>query len=287
MGRAKETGMNNMSLDALFVTIDELAAAIPDGTKLGVPADYAGVSMAATRALIRRHAKNLHLVGAPTSGLQAEMLIGAGCVTTLESSAVTIGEYGPAPQFTKAVREGAIKLVDATCPAIHAGLQASQKGIPFMPLRGILGSDVLTHHPDWQTIQNPFSEDEDPIVAIPAINPDIALFHAPLADRDGNVWVGRKRELINLSHASKAAYVTVDKISETNLFDDERMAAGILPALYVSKICEYPNASWPLSFWYEGDEDGDHLATYVSMAKTEEGFEEYLDTYVFNERHAG
>ena len=279
----QETGKKNMSPEALFVTIDELAAAVPDGAKLGVPADYAGVSMAATRALIRRRVKNLHLVGAPTSGLQAEMLIGAGCVTTLESSAVTIGEYGPAPRFTKAVREGQIKLIDATCPAIHAGLQASQKGIPFMPLRGIIGSDILGHHPDWQTIQNPFSKDEDPIVAIPAIQPDIALFHAPLADRDGNVWVGRKRELINLSHASKATYVTVDRVSEKSLFDDENTAAGVLPALYVTKICEFPNASWPLSFWYEGEEDDDHLFKYVNMAKTDEGFEDYLDQYVFKD----
>ncbi|USG61780.1 hypothetical protein NBZ79_02185 [Sneathiella marina] len=272
-----------MSLSNTIVAIDELVDAISDGAKLAIPADYAGVSMAATRAIIRKGIKNLHLVGAPTTGLQAELLIGAGCVETLESSALTLGEYGPAPRFTKSVRDGSVKLVDATCPAIHAGLQASQKGIPFMPLRGIIGSHILDHHPDWITLQNPFVESEDPIVAIPAINPDFALFHAPFADKEGNVWVGRKRELINMSHASKSTLVTVDEVIDGNLFDDEKMAAGVLPALYVTKVSEVAGGNWPLPFWFTGGGDDEHLKMYMQMAGSDDGFAEYLQRYVFDE----
>ncbi|MCC3303525.1 CoA transferase subunit A [Sneathiella sp. HT1-7] len=265
------------------VSIEDFAMAIPDGAKVAIPADYAGVSMEATRALIRRRVKNLHLVGVPTSGLQAELLIGAGCVKIFESSALTLGEYGPAPRFTKAVREGSIDLIDATCPAIHTGLQASQKGIPFMPLRGILGSDVLKNHPGWKVIQNPFANEEDPIVAIPAIQPDIALFHAPLADRDGNVWIGRKRELVNMAHASKAAFVTVDAISETSLFETEEKAAGVLPALYVGKVSVAPNGSWPLPFWNGAEVDDAHMRRYMDMAKSDEGFQDYLNEFILQE----
>ena len=50
--------------------------------------------MAATRALIRRGVKRLHLIALPTSSLQADLLIGAGCVETLETSAVSLGEFG-------------------------------------------------------------------------------------------------------------------------------------------------------------------------------------------------
>ena len=50
-------------------------------------------------AMIRRGVKNLHLVALPTSSLQADLLIGAGCVETLETSAVSLGEFGPAPRF--------------------------------------------------------------------------------------------------------------------------------------------------------------------------------------------
>ena len=84
-------------------SVDDAIAAIPDGAMVVVPREVAGVPMEATRALIRRGVKRLHLVALPTSTLQADMLIGAGCVETLETSAVSLGEFGPAPRFTAAI----------------------------------------------------------------------------------------------------------------------------------------------------------------------------------------
>src|SRR5436853_6269444 len=137
-------------------SIEEALAPIGDGASLLVPRENAGVAMAATRALVRRGVKNLHLIAVPTSSLQADLLIGAGTVASLEAAAVSLGELGPAPRFTAAILAGAIRMMDSTCPAVHAGLQAAEKGVPFMPLRGLIGSDVLAHRPDWRTIHNPF-----------------------------------------------------------------------------------------------------------------------------------
>ncbi len=257
----------------------DLAASIPDGAKLAVPADYSGVAMAATRALIRRGIKHLHLVCVPVSGLQAELLIGAGAVDAIETSAVTLGEYGPAPRFVDAVRRGSITLKDATCPAIHAALQAAVKGLPFMPLRGILGSDLLAHRNDWKVIENPFQAG-DRLVALPAIKPDIALFHAPLADREGNVFIGRRRELMTMAQASQRSLVTVEEISETSLFEDERLAAGVIPALYVSGIIEVKSGAWPLGLWNAYGEDEAFLRSYVALAKSEKGFAEALGRWL-------
>src|SRR6516165_10793507 len=155
-------------------TIDEALAPIRDGVMLAVPREVAGVPMAATRALIRRGVRNLHLVTLPTSSLQADLMIGAGCLAVLEISAVSLGEFGLAPRFTAAVKSGGIRVKDATCPALHAAFQAAEKGVPFMPLRGIIGSDLLAHRPDWRVIDNPFGND-DPIVVLPAVRPDVAL----------------------------------------------------------------------------------------------------------------
>ena len=262
------------------LSLDRLAAQIADGAAVAIPADYSGVSMAATRALVRRGARDLHLIGVPVAGLQADLLIGAGCVASIETSAVTMGEFGPAPRFTAAVRQGRLRIIDATCPAIHAGLQAAEKGIPFMPLRGIVGSDLLKHHPGWKTIQNPFAEAPDPIVAVPAIRPDVALFHAPLADRAGNVWIGRRRELVTLAHAAKATLVTVERVTDDDLFANEQMAAGVIPALYVAGVAEAPRGAWPLAMWdaYAGDEA--HLKRYVELAASEAGFARYLAEFV-------
>src|ERR1700719_3330473 len=153
----------------LAQTIDEALAPIRDGIMLAVPREVAGVPMEATRALIRRGVRNLHLVALPTSSLQADLMIGAGSIATLETSAVSLGEFGLAPRFTAAVTSAAIRMKDATCPALHAAFQAAEKGVPFMPLRRIIGSDLLTHRPDWRVIDNPFG-DNDPIVLLPALH---------------------------------------------------------------------------------------------------------------------
>src|SRR4029079_2588731 len=107
-------------------SLDELLTPIGDGRLLVVPREVSGVPMAATRALGRRGGKRIHLVALPSSSPTADLLIGAGCVETLETSAVSLGEFGPAPRFTAAIKSGAIKMKDATCPAIHAALQESE-----------------------------------------------------------------------------------------------------------------------------------------------------------------
>ena len=143
--------------------VDEIAEAIPDGALMGVPADYSGAPMAVTRALIARGAQGLRLYCLPLTTMQGDMLIGADCVVDIEAAAVTMGEYGLAPCFSRAYEAGQITMQDSTCPALHTQLQAVEKGVPFMPLRGLIGSDIEAHRPDWKIIDNPFSGDQDPI----------------------------------------------------------------------------------------------------------------------------
>jgi glutaconate CoA-transferase, subunit A len=259
--------------------LSELAAAVPDGAKLVVAQDNCGVAMAATRELVRRGVRGLHLVCVPISGLQAEILIGAGAVATLETSAITLGEFGPAHRFIESLRSGRIRMLDSTCPAIHAALQAGQKGLPFIPLRGLIGSDLLANRKDWKVIDNPF-QTGDQIAVLPAINPDIALFHAPLADRAGNVYIGRRRELLTMAHASKQTFVTVEAISEHDLFDDATLAPGVVPAIYVSRIALAKQGAWPVGLPEHYGVDDAAISRYVQSAKTEEGFRRFLDEWL-------
>jgi glutaconate CoA-transferase, subunit A len=266
-------------------TIEDALTPIHDGIMLAVPREVAGVPMEATRALIRRGVRNLHLVTLPTSSLQADLLIGAGCIAVLETSAVSLGEFGPAPRFAAAVKSGGICIRDATCPALHAAFQAAEKGVPFMPLRGIIGSDLLAHRPDWRVIDNPFGTD-DPIVVLPAICPHVALFHAPMADRTGNVWIGRQRELATMAHASAKTVVTVEKILDSNLLDDPMLAAGTLPGFYVEAIAVAETGCWPLGLPDHYGADAAHLGEYARLAATEEGFARYLEECVHVRRAA-
>jgi len=269
--------------DPILPDLERFAAAIPDGAKLAIPADYSGVAMAATAALIDRKARDLHLVCVPTSGMQADLLIGAGCGATVETSAVSLDEFGMAPRFQRAVTTGAVRILDATCPAIHAALQASEKGLPFMPIRGILGSDLLKVRTDWRVMDNPFDPGE-PIVAVPAIRPDVALFHAALADREGNVWIGRRRELMTMAHASVAAFVTVERIQDASLLDDERLAAGTIPALYVGAVADARQGARPLGLWGHYGRNEAILAAYAQAARADDTFTGFLSAWLAGNR---
>ena len=205
---------------------------MPDGAKLPIGVDAVGAATELVRALIRRGVRDLHLVCVPMSGLPADLLIGAGCVKTLETSAISFGELGTPHRFQAALKSGAIGMMDATCPAIYAAIEAGRKNIPFIPLRGLIGSDLVAHRPDWKVIDNPF-QPNDPIVLLPAIRPDFALMHAAYADRDGNVFLGRRHELVEMAQAAiHGALVTVEQVRDIDLLASEDTAAGTLPAIY-------------------------------------------------------
>jgi glutaconate CoA-transferase subunit A len=262
-----------------IVSLEALVARIASGSSLAIPVDGAGVAMAATAALIEAGATDLRLVCVPISGLQADLLIGAKAVSSIETSAVSLGEAGGAPRFGAAVREGALAVADSTCPAIFAGLLAAQKGVPFMPIAGIIGSDLLAVRSDWKVIDSPVGEARQ-VVVVPAIAPDVALFHAPEADRAGNIRIGRHRELAAMAYAARRTLVTVERIVDRDLLETEDSAAGVLPALYVDGVAVAERGAWPLPLWDEYDGDGAEVARYAAMARSEEGFRAYLSAFL-------
>jgi glutaconate CoA-transferase subunit A len=260
---------------------EDLAALIPDGALIAMPADYSLPAMAVVRALIIQKKKNLRLLGVPVLGLGADLLIGAGCVAEVQSSGVSLGEAGLAPRFSEAVEKGEIVMRDATCPAVHTALQATEKGVPFMPLRGVLGSDLIAGRDDWKVVDNPMNKTgSDPILLVGAISPDIALFHARWADEAGNVWVGRRRELATIAHASKSCLVTYEELRPGDMLEDELLAPGVISATYVSALAPAKRGAWPLGIAGVYDIDDEHLARYARAARTREGFQRYLDEHV-------
>ncbi len=262
-----------------FTDADALAAAIPDNVKLAIFKD-SGVPMEAARALIRRRAKGLHLVTIPTAGMIADMLIGSGCVDIVETAGVSLGEFGPAREFANAVKAGQVKIMDSTCPAIYSGIQAGEKGIPFMPMRGLIGSDILRSRDDYTVIDNPLSRD-DPIVALPAIRPDISLIHVPLADRFGNLWIGRQSELKIMAHASIRTFVTAEKIVDTNIMEDEKLAAASISSLYVSGVALAERGAWPLDMPGHYTIDRNNVEEYARVSGSGDGFQAWIANNIF------
>jgi len=261
------------------IALDALAGLIPDGATLALPPDTLSPA-ALVHALVRRGARGLQLIGVPVSGYATDLLIGAGCVASVQTSAVTLGEAGTAPRFAAAVAAGNIRVIDATCPAIHTMLQAAEKGVPFIPLRGILGSHLLEHRTDWKVIDNPFAESGDPILLLPALAPDIAVFHALSADAHGNVYVGRRREIATMAHAARRSLVTVERMVEGNMLEDERLAPGCIAGVYVEAVAVAERGAWPLGALDLYPGNFAHLVEYARMARTEEGFRAWLARHV-------
>jgi len=275
-----------MSLATIDRDADALAARVPDGAKIALVKADSGVPMALVHALIRRGVRDLHLVCIPTGGLAVDLLIGAGCVSVIETSGVSLDEFGQAPAFGRAVRNGDVEIRDATCPAVYAALQAGQKRIPFIPLRGLIGSDVQRRRDDWKVIDNPMAEGEDPMVLLPAIVPDFALIHARQADRFGNLYAGDSRDLITMAHAAEHTIATVEEVVDTNLLDDPLLRPAAIPAIYVDAIAAAPRGAMPVGLTGSYAPDAERLALYARMAADPAGLQQYLDSFVFGRQAA-
>ena len=179
----------------------------------------------------------------------------------------------------QSIENGKILIKDSTCPALHAQLQATEKSVPFMPLRGVIGSDIQKHRKDWHVIANPMKSSgvkDEPVLLLPAIQLDVLVFHAACSDRNGNIQIGRRRELATLAHASKKVFVTVEKVLDIDFFEDELSAATCLPALYVDGISIVKNGAWPCALPGVYGSDNEEIKKYSLAAKTKEGFREYM-----------
>ena len=267
-------------MQAPVATPASLAAIIPDGAKLALAPDYSGCSLTTVRELIRRGARDLVLVGLPQLGLQAELLVGAGCVSTIETAAISLGELGIAPAFERARRAGAVRVIESTCPAIHAGLTAAEKGISHLPMAGVLGSDLIGLRPDWRVVDDPYGTGR--MLLVPAIRPDILLCHAALADHGGNLWIGVRRELMLAAHAARRTLATVEEIVDRDLSADDVWAAGTIPRLYIESVALAPAGARPMGLRGHYPADRAWLAAYAEAAATTSGFTRFVDDWLAN-----
>ncbi|MGE0798846.1 MAG: CoA transferase subunit A [Lautropia sp.] len=261
--------------------IDELVGRIPDGAHLAIPVDFnaffSGAAMEVTRRLIRAGRRDLRLLTVPSNGMQADILIGAGCVREIECGAMLMPELGTPPRFSEGMRTGRLLVRDSTCPVIFHGLGAAEKGVGFIPIAGVIGSDVVRRRSDWKVIQDPFDPAHD-VLLVPAIRPEIALFHVPLADRHGNVWLGRRREIALLAHAAQRTLVTAERIFEGDLMNTPLYEDGALSGVYVEAVAHCPGGSWPMDAGRDAPGDPSQLKAYFDAARTEAGFARYLET---------
>lgn len=187
--------------------------------------------------LIARPARDLDLIGVPTGGLAVDLLIGAGCVRSLESSGVDLGEDGFAPNFTRAVESGTLHMIDSSCPIMLMALQAAASGVSFTAVPGVLGSDLVGGRPDWRVSEDPFQPGRE-VLLVPALAPDFALVQGRRCDPAGNLVIPIEHDDRLLVQASRTAIALVAGPVEPieSLAPDEQL----VPGAYIDAIALLP-----------------------------------------------
>ncbi len=243
----------------------------------------ARLPMALVREIIRQKISELHVVGSAHS-IDVDMLVAARAIKVCEQSYVGFEQdHGLAPAFRRAAQNGDLEVRESCCDTVLTQIRAAEMGLPFLPVRGVKGTGIRDLHPEYGEVTCPFTGEV--LVAVPALSPDVALVHAPLGDRAGNLHLDQPYVLDERFAAASAAVVaTVDRIAPTS----EVQEAGIvIPAYRVAAVVEAPFGAHPASAYPGYAYDRAHLAEWVKAASTAEGADDYLDRYVFSADEAG
>lgn len=258
--------------EAVCLVRDSAMVALGGGLSARLP-------MALVRELIRQGRRDLHLVGSAHS-IDVDLLVAAGAVRRCEESYVGFEQdLGLAPAYRRGAEQGEIEVAESCCATILAQLRASEMGVPFLPVRGVRGSDIVSLHPEYAEITCPFTGQA--LIAVPALRPDVALLHAPVGDRYGNLHLEQPYVLDErFASASASVIATVEEI----ISPDEVAAVGItIPAHLVSAVAESPYGAHPSSCYPRYAYDRAHLREYVMAAQAgADGAARYLDTYVYD-----
>jgi glutaconate CoA-transferase subunit A len=225
----------------------------------------------AVLALAQRGIRNLTLIDY-IAGFEADLLIGAGCVSTIRSCFCGMEILGFAPNYRRALADGALVAVPETEATLAYGLRAARARTDFIPARIYGGTQMLELRPDLKLVNSPYSDSI--YVAVPAIHPDVAIIHALMADDAGNAVLASELALdADLAAASRHTVITAERIVPTS--EIERHGADVLGA-WVDAVVEMPRGAWPTSCLPDYAHDMIFLADYVEACASD-GFSEFLD----------
>ena len=250
------------------LSLHEVVASIPDGAVLALGGNTLHrAPCAVVHELVRQGKRDLTLVKTASS-YDTDLLCGAGCVRRAELAFVGFENvFGLAPRYRQAIETGRVKLREHACYSIITGLRAGVQGVPFMPIAGMVGSDVVAAS-GFKTVQDPYSGQT--LVAVQAIQPDVAVVHVQEADAEGNgVIYGTRFEDVLIAQAARRVILTCERVVPGEQVARQPELTAI-PGYLVEAVVEAPRGAWPLSCAGEYDYDHAFLAAYVDAARSDD-----------------
>lgn len=261
-------------------SLSEAIARIPDGGKVAI----GGTTIhrapgAAIHEIVRQGKRGLELIKAGGS-YDIDLLCAARCASSVSAGYIGYETVlGLAPSYRAAVESGAVVASEHACYTIISGLRAAIQGVPFMPVAGLIGSDLLAAR-DFRMVTDPYSGEE--VVAIKAIRPDVALIHVHEADELGNSRInGSVFEDLLMAQAADCVIVTAERIVDGSVFAADPGYAT-LSSLYVDAVVEAPRGAWPLGCAGEYDPDIAYLTEFVRASKDQQTLQAFIQEHVID-----
>ena len=263
-----------------------IAEHIPDGSSvaLGLQMEQM-IPFAAGHEIIRRKRRGLRLIG-PISDILFDQLIGAGCVKDVVAAWVGNVMMGSAYNFRRATEQEnpgtpgePLKVFNMTNFSLALALQAGAMGVPFLPTRSAMGSDVPKGNHFFYQIISPF-EPKETLLAVRALQPDVAVVHVQRADRNGNAhcW-GNFGVMIEGVRAAKKVIVCAEEVVPEDVIASDPNRT-VIPGFLVTAVVECPLGAHPSPVQGYYKRDDAFFRQYHEETKTQADFDSWAQRWI-------
>lgn len=255
---------------------------VHDGCTLGLGGMASYIAFQVSYEIIRQKKKDLIII-APAPTADVDMLIGAGLVKKFEGAYLGGGLFGYAPNFRRSIEEGypnRIEIEEYTNYTMGLRYLAGSMGIPFMPTKSLLGSDIPKYNKRIKIIEDPYTG--EPIALVPAANPEVAIIHVHRADKFGNSQI--LGILVNQAEIARAAEHTIITCEEIISTEEIRRFPNLtaIPFYCVDAVVEVPYCCHPLNMPYYYINDIIFESNYYRQSRSKEGFLKWLEEWCYS-----
>jgi glutaconate CoA-transferase subunit A len=278
----RRTRERDRSLREKVMSLEEAASLVSDGASVGIGGStLSRTPMAMIWALIRASRKNLLCARSITSS-EGELLFASGTSRHLLTSWFSQGIVWGVSRIMRLYTEtGRARFEEWSHLAVGLRFRAGAMGVPFLPMRSMIGSGVIGQLPNTKLIDCPFTGDK--LVLVPALNPDFALIHVQRCDPYGNAQIdGLPFMDIDLAMAANRVILTTERIISNDQIR-RRPDQTKIPFMAVDAVVEVPFGSAPHECYGLYEPLFDHLDAYAAQIRQdpEEGIRAYLEHYVY------
>ncbi len=265
-------------VDKRMTEADAVSRFIHDGDYIGTEL-YGTVRcpMSLANEIVRQSKKDLRIAGQGV--LELDMLLAASLVKKLDITYIGLEVYGVSNCLRREVESGRVETcVDWSNAGIAWRFKAAALGVPFIPVRSMLGTDTMKYSAA-KVVKDPFTG--DPICLLPALILDVGLIHVHRADKYGNAQIdGISGFGPELARASKRLIISAEEIVATEVFRNQPDRT-IIPYYLVDAVIEAPFGSHPGEMCYVYKRDETQIKEWVEASKDPETTQAYLDRYIY------